>query len=345
MSDSWERRPLACTPGYNNCGDVPLFTVTYDALNDRLVMQASLPVFGAADNINGAGEYPTGTPGWTFNISSGNFSIQSSTELWLDGAWGFLVGSPGVEATIEQMDFYNAGAVLIGTWVGSVAVTEPVGSFVEFYSYVDYYGDTTFAPTPSCATVGSTPQAVAGAFLYGTFGVDVDGFRFATTDGNKDYRLSVDPSYIGGGAIDPGFALIQDATLAGTTVASIVPLDIAGVPIGSPTVVSDFEYVENVIGDDSVPGEMSWTFVSDNSFVPGRIALYSCPNNLVNYYDPAGPNNGLNPGTATIVTWTSTAIVIQDTAFNGALDIYLTEWRNAGGGRVHLEWADPLYQL
>ncbi len=37
----------------------------------------------------------------------------------------------------------------------------------------------------------------------------------------------------------------------------------------------------------------------------------------VDYYDPAGPDNGLNPGTATITTWDPTLIDITDTQWGG----------------------------
>lgn len=334
MSD-WPRYPIPHVPGWNNTDGGPTFSFAYDDGNDVLTITASEDVMSGAESLRlvvDAANYDIGLP---------TFVVDSGTQITIPDA------SAIAEGELTQIDVYEDDntTVLIGVATGNATLAAPVVSFVENYSYADFYQDGLFSSPPDCAGIATAAPAVPSMFLYGTFGPDVDGFRFATTDGDKDYRLSVDPSYIGGGAIDPGYALVSDASLASSSITSIVPLDIAGNPIGSPTNFTDLNYLGTVVGDDSVAGEMTWTFASDSAIVPTRVDLNYCPNNARTYYDPTGPNSGLNPGTATIVTWDATTIVIQDTFFDGTFDVIRVEMRGDEGGRIYGEWANPLYEL
>lgn len=337
MSD-WPRYPIPHVPGWNNSLLGVTFTFAYDDGTDVLTITASEDSMGDAESIRLV------IGGVNYDIVLPNFVVDSGTQITIPDVSAIAVGE------LTQADVYeDAGtSTLIGVATGSATIAAPVVSFVEDYSYVDFYQDVpdgTLASPPNCAGIATADPAVPSMFLYGTFGADVDGFRFTTTDGDKDYRLSVDPSFISGGAIDPGFALVGDPSLAGTSITSIVPLDIAGNPIGSATNFTDLNYLGTVVGDDSVAGELTWTFTSDSAIVPTRADLHFCPNDAITYYDPTGPNAGLNPGTATIVTWDATTIVIQDTFFDGTFDVIRVEMRGDEGGRIHGDWANPLYEL
>jgi hypothetical protein len=191
MADTWERRNIPYGPGYNNPGSA--FTVTYDSLLDRLVIQASQPVLGTLDTAQGAGEQPNGTPGWTFGILSGDLVIDSPTQAHLPNAWTYLINTPGEDGEVQQLDLYTAGLTLIGTWTGSALVTEPaVPALIDVTnSYSTVWNST--AVVDGGWTCGNAATAVpeAGFFFYTDPG-------FVTTYGGNGVR--VEGTTIGGGA-------------------------------------------------------------------------------------------------------------------------------------------------
>lgn len=347
--DSWERRNVPYSPGYNNPATGVQFTVSYDQGLDRLIVQSNFPVLGSLDSAQGEGETPDGNPGWTFNISSGNWIIDSASEAHLDGAWGFLIGNPGDDGDIQQLDFYDAGLVLIGTWTGSVIVTEPVPAtpLIEDYSYVDYY-DTQTAP-PAFQSMGcgivATGNAVPAIFFYGQNLTGTDGVQLIVDGSPVDYRLSTNPEYFGGPTIDDGFFLLADPALAGTQVTSAQPLDINGDPVGAPTVLQLNYNIAAKLGKrsyDTDTFEIVWDVCHDQ---PTQLQVQGCtPAIGAQYYDPAGPQSGLNPGAATIHQWDTNGIVIEHAAVFGAGDLNIVTTRDQYG-RTLIILGDPIPEV
>lgn len=79
------------------------------------------------------------------------------------------------------------------------------------------------------------------------------------------------------------------------------------VPVGEPAVATAIGYVSPDCETLEITG-VNFDLVDQVDFVG------TFPES---YYDPAGPNNGLNPGTATINTWNATTINITDTQQGG----------------------------
>lgn len=347
MADSWERRPVANTPGYNNIGNGVQFTVTYDSILDRLVIQSNFPVLGALDSIAGSGELPDGSPGWNFTANSSEFVIDSPSEVHIPDAWTFLVNFPGDVADVQQLDFFDISVALLGTWTGSVLVTEPVPPepLIENYSYVDFY-DTQTNPGSfisfDCVN-SATADAQPSVFFYGQNLATIDGFRAERSLGGPfDYRLSTDPQYFSGGVIDDGYFLFSDPTLWGVEITEVQPLDINGDPVGDPTALllryNDVTSIGIDAGDTDVL-EILWNTCPET---PTLVNVLRCAGNQgVTYYDPLGPQAGLNPGDATIVQWDTSAILVDHASFIGAGDINRIEVYDPSG-RVISVFGDPL---
>lgn len=324
MSDTWERRAIPYVDGWNKAPvDGPQFTVVFDENADTLTITADQPVFGAIDEFTGEGEYPDGTPGWTFTVPNGNFTIDSATQITLPGAWNYLVASPGVTAEITQLDFYNAGPTLIGIWTGSTLVTEPpvLVPVIEDYSYSDFYDLATSPPSflsQECANI-ATRTVTPSIFFYTQNFVTGggDGVRLTVDGLPVDYRLSTDPQFFGGGVVDDGFFLFADPALLGTTITDAQALDINGDPIGAVTpLVINYNTATDagIQSGDPDTLEIQWSFAPET---PTLVRVYRCPSGGQNYYDPLGPNAGLNPVGSTIVQWDSTAVIIEHAAFIG----------------------------
>jgi hypothetical protein len=122
MSDSWERRNIAVTPGYNNPDFGTLtFTPTYDPGSDSLVVTASHPVFAAIASVG-------------FQSTSNSGTIYTPLGVVIDSATQITIpNASSYDATpfdFTQLDFFNAGPTLIGTWNGVVSVTDMANPFV-----------------------------------------------------------------------------------------------------------------------------------------------------------------------------------------------------------------------
>jgi hypothetical protein len=340
MSDTWERRAIPYVDGWNKApNDGPQFTVVFDQNADTLTITADQPVFGALDEFTGEGENPDGSPGWTFSVPNGNFTIDSATQITLAGAWNYLVASPGVNATITQLDFFNAGPTLIGTWTGTAAITEPVSGdpLIENYSYIDFYDTATSPPSfmsPGCGTV-ATANAAPSIFFYSQnmLSGGADGVRLVVDGSPVDYIASVDPQFFGDGVIaDDGYFLLSDPALAGTQVTSAQPIDSGGNPVG---VATPLQLNYNTVLDAGIQSgdpdvlEIAWDVCHEQ---PTQINVTRCtPNNGQQYYDPLGPQAGFNPVGATFVQWDTTAIIIDHPAFIGVGPIHRIDTRDAEG--------------
>lgn len=119
MTDTWEKRAIAYTPGYNTPGATLTFSPVYNGLTDELVVTASHPVFGSVDQINFQGSNGNGSL-----TSPADFTVDSPTQITIPGAYAALLGPP--DLTLTQLDFYNPGPVLVGTWTGSVSISSMI---------------------------------------------------------------------------------------------------------------------------------------------------------------------------------------------------------------------------
>lgn len=111
---NWERRPLPCQTGYNQCAaPEPVFTVEYDQNADMLIVTSSIDVFGPVDQVNFVGSNGSGTATPT---------IQSGTTLRIDNAAATLFAP----TDITQLDFFSPGPTLVGIWTGTVHVESAI---------------------------------------------------------------------------------------------------------------------------------------------------------------------------------------------------------------------------
>jgi hypothetical protein len=335
MTDTWERRAIANTPGYNNLGPALTFTPVYDQGTDTLVITASHPVLGAVDQINFQGTNGNGTL-----IVGGDFIVDSPTQITVSGAYAALLGPP--DLTLTQLDFFNFGPVLVGTWTGSVAVVAPAPA-IDVVTYGTVYNDTVQSPFV-CADA-ATAVPISAIFFYTSNLLAAAGIRVQTTAGDLDFRQDLVPSDWYSWA--DGFAVLAANALDGRRVTGAVPIDSGNLPIGSPTVL-DFEFFA-VDSAGIISGGLDDTLRVDlttgaNDTVPASVTVEQCTvANLINYYDPLGPLSGLNPGTATIIQWDIDAIIVQDTQLP-ADDVSLISVLNETGSGYQ-RMGDPIPQV
>lgn len=148
MNDTWERRNVPHTPGYNNPQDEVTFTVTYDSGTDEITVVASREFFGetAVESI-----IVTTNSGATTVEEGVGFTTDSATQVSI--ANGSTLGS-----SLEQLDFYgeqNATGALRGVWVGPLAL----GS-----------GNTFPVVTSICSPAPNTVRFVGDRFLTASVG-------------------------------------------------------------------------------------------------------------------------------------------------------------------------------
>jgi hypothetical protein len=341
MTDTWERRNVAVTPGYNNPDFGTLtFTPVYSSGPDELVITASHPVFAAAQTIGYQTTLNSGT------IVLPNFTVDSPTQITIPNASSYDT----MPFDFTQLDFFNAGPTLIGTWTGTVNVA--VVPFIQSYSYGIWWnkndpgGNWSFAAVP-------TAEPEPGFFFYtsATFATDGgDGVRITgvrASDGFPlvlDYVYTIDPTpFKYGGIPQDGYFILSDPILGDLIVSTVEALDNTGTPLESPyALATNFiptSFASQVQGDEAT---FHVDFVGAGSpNMPTRLTLYTTtPDALHVYYDPLGPNAGLNPGGATIVTWTNTVLEINDPAI-AAEDVVRVEILD-GTSRIYGDMQNPI---
>lgn len=144
MTDTWDRRGIPFVPGWNNPGQAGVvFTPVYDPCNDVLTITSSLPVMAALEEIN----YEITTDGeneLTGTLTDAQFAIESPSQVTIVNAIAAFGGDP---AYILQLDFYNAGPVLLGSFVGTIppAALTAIALVPLTFSYIyDDQEDTLF---------------------------------------------------------------------------------------------------------------------------------------------------------------------------------------------------------
>jgi hypothetical protein len=217
---------------------------------------------------------------------------------------------------------------------------------IEDYSYVDYY-DTQSAP-PAFQSMGcgivATGNAVPAIFFYtqNVGPANSDGVRLTVDGSPVDYRVSTDPQFFGDGQIYDGYFLFADPALAGTQITDAQPLDLAGVPMGTPTsLVLNYNTATSIGIQTGNPDtlEIDWAICHDQ---PTQVEVTGCsPAVYAQYYDPLGPNAGLNPGGATIVQWDTSAIIVEHPGVLDTGDLNLITTRDQYG-RTLIVLGDPL---
>jgi hypothetical protein len=140
-----------------------------------------------------------------------------------------------------------------------------------------------------------------------------------------DFVLSLDPTPFKYGGNNPssGYFIIGDTQLNGKTIAQVGALDNTGTLLGGLVANNFFWPTVQGAGPDGTYDAA--IYFSQNPGVipqpvaaPTSVTVTECLGGVSaffqNYYDPTGPNAGLNPGTATIVQWDTDSVLINDTA-------------------------------
>lgn len=323
MAEKWIRKPLPCEPGYNNCAEEVLsFTTSYDSVNDRLIITATMPVFGAIDSITFEG---TGGNGTTTSLS-----IQSGTVVWITNAFAELLGP----TTISQLDFFNAGPLLIGTWTGSVDIAGPLtivsGTTMSWLDGQNFpSGIGTIGTCPEILT--QVPTVCLGVGLSSP-NPDFDGVEVVYSDASTQQFDTASSNVF---EFAPGNWIVADAALANKEIATVTGINAANAPITPAyalpadrnavrtitSVTVDATQVEIVVAPMVIG-------VSPDFFGPGVdsvLSLTGCAENggdFVNkdIYSPLGPNAGLNIG-FTVNQWDAAGIQVDTTEFTPPEDV------------------------
>lgn len=149
--DTWERRGVPVTLGYNNpAPNALVLQVTYEPCDGVVVLTANHPVFAAVDVIN----FET-TGGDGSLAVGGAFIVDSPVQIT------FLAGVLPTPAALTQLDIYTPGPTLVGTWTGALPIV-----LLSFTTTYDSIADT--------LTVVSN---------YPDFMDDVDSIDYNTNDG------------------------------------------------------------------------------------------------------------------------------------------------------------------
>lgn len=343
--DTWERRAIGYGPGFNNPPGGVNFMVVYDPDTDTLTITADAPVFGPVDTIN----FQTDLGASTLS----GYTIDSPTVITQTFAANALGGVTPVE--LQQLDFFSPGPTLVGTWTGSVIVDPtPVVPQIGAASYVDYYNsDDPGAGLFSCAGI-STAAAEAGAFFYvdnpdpSIAGVQLDGIAPNGDPWSVNFTTSFNPSFFKYGGTDPtaGYFIIADNFLKGFTVQQATALNASAVPLG-PAINLDMFWPDVVSAGiaSTGPDDFAVYFNPDNQppYAADRVDVRDCsPSGLVTYYNPAGPNAGLNPGTFTSVQWDTEAILFTDTALPVDINVVEVVFSSALPAGNWVEYGDPI---
>lgn len=296
MTDSWERRNVPYTDGYNNPASQP-FNVTYDAAQDLLTMTSVEGLFEFLDSIDYSGEL-NGTE------QSGVGTLDNFTATIENASVQLGIGE------ITQVDFYEAGPTLIGTWTGSVEITG----------------------TPEILTYDSGTDTLTITDVGGNFTPDVDFVAFWTYDypveawaPNVVYvsptQIQVTP------AVDIGFQ--TDGTPVSHFIHHVAVAENADDDYPN-TVVFEADVAFNEFTNPDYPLVSSATsdgpgrllidgarFLTGGTEVLNQVQVISDSGPNINYYDPNGPDAALNPVGSTINLWTNTGISIEDPGLSG----------------------------
>lgn len=280
--------------------------------------------------------------------NAGNNSTGVTVNQWTDTLIELAIVEPSLNDNfLREVTLDDLAQTYSVTFDVNPDIPYPIPiPVIEDYSYVDFYDTITNTPGFASFSCGNlaTMNAVDGVFFYATNSVSsgMDGVRLTVDGLPVDYRVSVDPSFFGGGIIDDGFFLFADPALNGTQVTAAQPLDINGDPLGAPTALQ-FNY-NSVISagiDSGNPDRVhiDWDFCPET---PTQVVLNRCAGNEVGqYYDPLGPNAGLNPVGSTIIQWDTNDIIIDHPAMIGAGVINRIETRDQYG-RTMFVVGDPI---
>lgn len=281
-----------------------MFTIVYDADNDELLITANLPVFDLVDLINWLGN-----GSGSLTLGDGDFVVDSSTHITIPNALVILNGG-----TLTQLDFYTPGPALVGIWAGSVMLNGCVDGA---------------APT---ITAASTPAAGR---------VQVDGTGFITAPGGvTDYIVVItavpnagyffyNPTGPNAGLNAPGAIVswtdtsivVENFAMSGRTLNGVAAQDVdacftSGFDVNPDVVIAGGDIITSIssplpcrIRIDGTGFVTSPDFGPVNSIVFGFTATGDAD---YTFYDPTGPDAGLNDPGFTIVTWTDTLIEIDD---------------------------------
>ena len=309
--ETFNRRPIPAVPGWNTPDDGGVvFSVTYDDVNDRVVITASQPVMGSVIGV----QYEISPGG---NAGSA-VTIVNATTVWIENAYATL---GGVDTDLIQVDVYTAGPTLIGTWTGVVLIAAPVAPAITtmFKSYVDIANGFVQLDCPNYASINAMPyyrveyEGIDQADIYGVEVTFVDaGVEQFTLD-----NTNIEPS-------GPGVFGFASGLLVGRQVASAFLFDDAFVPLTDPSPASAKDFWLQIATFEQVGDSFTITFASTDpdvwpAYPDGidRVLLVGCAENggaagAASVFDPLGPNAGLNPGGLTVVQWDATQIVVTD---------------------------------
>lgn len=113
---AWERRPLPCVTGYNQCAPSgPTFVVEYHSGDDTLTITADESLFDTADSLNYQSTSGTGSiSGIDFSHAGNLITIENASTHFT------------LPTDITQLDVFDPGPTLIGIWTGTVHIDAPL---------------------------------------------------------------------------------------------------------------------------------------------------------------------------------------------------------------------------
>lgn len=301
MTDTWEKRAVAYTPGYNTPGNTLAFTPVYNSGTDELVITASHPVFGPVDEINFQGTFGSGT----MNVGV-EFVVDSPTQITVSGAAAVL----SAPTDLTQLDFFSPGPTLVGTWTGNVNIPAPVPAIEITFAFVgqinknDSSGLGSVIPAEIASAFGE--PGVGLAVTYNTkVDADIGIVRIVTDIGTFDFSP---PGGFGATfGTDSGQFLVSGGALAGALVQSVELLDWFAASIDTFDASPDQEIYD--VASASWAGT-TLTIDFNGTTKTGAPAQVNVGELLVsNTYAWGGSYNPLSPE---VVQWDDDAIVIND---------------------------------
>ncbi len=295
MTDSWERRSVPYTRGYNMPRN-PTFSVTYDSGTDVLTIETP-----GNNALSGVNEIVFEGSGGDGVLASGDFTVVSPTMITVAGACAKLA----CDSTLTQLDLYNPGPTLVGTWTGSVALSAGGASIVMDESDVITIYDPAadFTDADLVVSFGKTPYE---NYLPDFTVVDANTITLQWYPGglpSSDYNTFIF-----------GFAVFN--TTIGDWPGSQIEQYVLSEPIDATSTdmaaISGFSSpAANRLQVDGVrflTGSLEDLDKITTSLAGGRV-----------YSNQAGPNAGDLSGGVTIVSWTDTQIIIEDSAISGSV--------------------------
>jgi len=340
--------------GYTASASVPIITDVFSAACDTISITGSGLLAGDGVDINFI--TPAGIYGTIYNPAGPNGGLNTATVTWtntlitiVDPAfhdftptavftdtilWDVTYGAP--IATFNQVDFsvllcpdpqmltFDTAGNCGGTW-----------DFLIGGSDLDALGKITLGLNTAADPFGPQNQSRSffkpGSLAETNLGPNPAGvtvFAWNATTINIEIDFSIYP---------------YDASFAPYGIVDIFGFNDAGVTLiaGPVDVFTDPCFGVQAVSVDSSAAS-TWRMQGEGFTVVDKLTIQGSFATQT-FYDPSGPNNGLNPGGATILSWTDTLIEILDATSmpSGSTSQAIIDMQDVSAQPIGLIWDYP----